>query len=155
MKYQASDEAKDKLSFIFYFFIFVLFVGFVLVILWVSSNRERFEKREVINEVVLVPMASVEARLVSASTATYTVKILNATGVSGLAAKSAKSLEAEGVKLTFETGNSASANGVKASFKSNLLKDSKLGGAVKAVWSSADMTVETAQTEDLVLVIGK
>lgn len=155
MKYQANEETKDKLSFLVYSLIFVFFVGVSVAVLWVSSQRGRFEKRETIKEIVLEPMASAEARLVNNTSQTYSIRILNATGVSGLAAKSAKQLEEEGIKLNLQTGNSTSTNGIKASFKSNLLKDSKLGSAVKAVWTSADMAVETTQTEDLVLVIGK
>ena len=63
MKYQASDEAKDRQSFGFYFLIFVLFVLTTLSVMWVSSQRVRFEKKEVVKEVVLEPIASVEARL--------------------------------------------------------------------------------------------
>lgn len=155
MRYQASDEAKDRLSFGFYFLIFVLFVFVSGSILWISSQRSRFENKEVVKEFVLEPMASVEARLVSANTQTFSIKILNATGVSGLAVKSAKSLEAQGVKINLQTGNASNANGIKASFKNNLLKDSKLGSSVKAIWPNAEMTMTDSQEEDLVLVIGK
>lgn len=155
MKYQVSDEGKDRLSFIFYFLVFILFVFISLAVFWISSQREQFEKREEVKEVVLEPIASVEARLISANTQTYSVKILNATGISGLAAKSAKNLESEGIKLNLQTGNAPAGIGVKASFKSSLLKDSMLGSSVKVVWSSAEMTVNDTQTEDLVLIVGK
>ena len=155
MKYQASDEAKDRQSFGFYFLIFVLFVLTTLSVMWVSSQRVRFEKKEVVKEVVLEPIASVEARLANSDSQIFVVKILNATGVGGLAAKSAKSLEEVGVKLNLQTGNATSTNGVKASFKTSLLKDNKLGSSVMTIWPKAEMTIENTQTEDLVLVIGK
>lgn len=155
MKYLASDEAKDRLSFGFYFFVFVLFVSVLSFVMWIASQRTRFEKKEVIKEIVLEPMASVEARLISTNTQTYTVKILNATGVSGLAAKSAKSLESEGIKVTLQTGNAAADNGTKASFRSNLLKESKLGASVKKIWPEVETSIVESQSEDMVLVVGK
>lgn len=155
MKYQASDEAKDKLSFLVYGLIFVFFVGVSVAVLWVSSQRSRFEKRETIKEIVLEPMASVEARLVSTAFQTYSVRILNATGVSGLAAKSAKQLEDEGIKLNLQTGNSPLASGIKASFRSILLKESKLGASVKKIWPEVETSIVESQSEDMVLVVGK
>lgn len=155
MKYQVNDEVADRLRFWYYStFVFVVFFVFVTVV-YVSNNRQKYEVKEMLSEVVVENIASSEAKLSDNLTKVYKVKVLNTTGVSGLASEAVSKIKAEGVVIESVTGNAEAISGVKAVLKSEALKSSRLAQIVTKLWPNAVVKIDVNQEEEMVLVIGK
>ncbi len=90
----------------------------------------------------------------------YKIEILNASGVTGMAAEAAKKIDArvqilDEVKVEITTGNAASQTGTTIAYKVDNLRRSSIGAALSELYPSAKVSTDIALVVDIKIVIGK
>ncbi len=155
MRYPLNDQKKDWLNFSLCGLL-LFFLGFIVLgVRYVYTNKENFDlapkEEKAVDEALVSPTPTAALE----STTKYTVKVINSTGVKGLAAATVENLKNKGLDINSSLGNGEERKGSKLIFKTEEMKKTKLGVSIILEFSSASVSVDSSLSYDLVIDLGK
>ncbi len=158
MQYQVNDSLKDKLAFLRVGFLFLIAIFFVVALRYVYSAPDKFDlkpvmSRTVENQEVAEPQTAI-LPTPTPSEIVYKIKVINSTGVSGLALKTAQTIKDKGVKMDETLANGGSKTGIEIIFSDTLKDGSFVRSILVELFPNAKVS-EAKQAFDVVIDIGK
>lgn len=152
-----NNQGGEKVVFSLHLVFIGLAIGLVFFIRYLYLNKEKYDLKSVAQDATQVDTTtktvSPTPEPVKTVIESYNIKIINSTGVSGLAAKTRDDLSLKGYKMISELGNGSLADETEVVFKTEDMKNSDLGRflADKYQKSKVDSSLEF----DIVLILGK
>ena len=152
---RAREVGRDKRKFGLAIIVMVLVVGAVGGVGYYStrnnqlpSTKSQTTKTEISAE---IPKESQKPE-----TQSFTVEILNGSGVTGAAARARDILESAYTgQIEITTGNATAQTGTTVVYKNEKIRRSSLAGALDERWPEAKVKVNAEQVADVVLTLGK
>ena len=158
MQYQVNDSTKDKFAFLRVGLLFLFAIFFVVGLRYIYSAPDKFDLKPQLSQ---VEVKQEESLPVAATPLTptpnelvYKIKVINSTGVSGLALKTTQAIKAKGIKVEESLANGQNKNGTEIFFSQSLKDGDYLRSALKNIFPSAKV-VDVKQSFDVVIDIGK
>lgn len=153
---RAREVSRDKRKFGLAVIVLVLVIGLVGGVGYFQrtesvrqAENSESQKDQSSRESEKTPEPSVVAQ-------SYTIEILNGSGVTGAAARAREILESAYTgQMAITTGNAAAQTGTTVVYKTEILRRSSLAGALDERWPEAKVKVNAEQVADVVLTLGK
>ena len=158
MQYQVNDSLKDKLAFLRVGFLFLIAIFFVVGLRHIYFAPDKFdlkpEMSRTMEKQVVTEAQTAILPTPTASEIVYKIKVINSTGVSGLALKTAQAIKDKGVKMEEILANGGSKTGIEIIFSDTLKDESFVRSILVDLFPNAKVS-EAKQAFDVVIDIGK